>query len=135
MSEGERRARRAAAVAYRDHEDDADDEALVRGLGVVEEVSVHEAQRHHRRRRGGGQRGGRVRRRGGPPLHPRPFPAPARPRGETLGGAAASGLGGGGAGEDGLGQAGGAEVAMSGAAIEIRAGGGADVSAWRDDDR
>jgi hypothetical protein len=85
---------------------------------------VHEAQRHHRRRRGGGQRGGRVRRRGGPPLHPRPFPAPARPRGETLGGAAASGLGGGGAGEDGLGQAGGAEVAMSGAAIEIRAGGG-----------
>lgn len=65
--------------AYRDHEDDADDEALVRGLGVVEEVAVHEAQRHHRGRRRGGQRRGRVRRRGGPPLHPVPSrPAPAR---------------------------------------------------------
>jgi len=65
-------------AGYRDHEDDADDEALVRGLGVVEEVPVHEAQRHHRRRRGGRQRRGRVRRRGGPPLHPARPPARAR---------------------------------------------------------
>jgi hypothetical protein len=40
------------AKPYRDHEDDADDEPLVGGLRVAEEVAVDEPQRHRGRPRG-----------------------------------------------------------------------------------
>lgn len=75
--------------AYRDHEDDADDEALEDGLGVVEQVAVDVAERDDGGRRGAQQRGRRVRHRR--PIH-RGTPTtgtPQRARGATRDAAAA----------------------------------------------
>lgn len=71
---GELRGR--AALHYRDHEDEADDESLVDGLRVVEEVAVDVHERDDGGRRGAHQRRRRVPRRR--PVHRGRDEPPAR---------------------------------------------------------